>query len=506
MNELERKVVAVVQSGEIAGVREDIADIRQKIENQPVPVLKRRPKVTAFFVGRDSKLDKIRIILYDFGSAAVTNYGCVGKTQLATAFADRAEKKGWVRGGEKPDAIESVAEFTESLTRRSLGEKVRVHLRAVVSELRGKLEMIKGRWLVCVDNADDAAVNPVFEELANLAEFAGGWVIVTSRQGSETLWDKMVAEQKVSLKPMNRNDAMVTLMRRKKKLLSARVSNAEVEERVKQLETQDPVEYNALCDLASEKEECGMAGLPLALVQTGSFMNKKKMSFAVYLKLYTTERNSPDVQRLLLKAEETGLEDPRKQTVLNIWKISTDSLSELARSVLGPFALFDSQPVPRTLVRRLDSNFCDVELMYDEVVEGELVDGISRLQEAETETESCYQMHQLRHQFITLGTREDESCFRETWARAINALHYCTADALSSTGDSFSWPPNDHYSQLSRNILPHTNKVLIMFPSTSSNEKFSMDSKSSEVRFGHECNIWDEQWMRGRSLVIGFDY
>lgn len=66
----------------------------------------------------------------------------------------------------------------------------------------------------------------------------------------------------------------------------------------------------------------------------------------------------------------------------------------------------------------------------------------------------------LRHQFITLETRENEPVFQETLRKAINSLHDCAADALSSTNDSFSWPPQDSCSRTSRSILPHVAKVL----------------------------------------------
>lgn len=230
VNALKRRVVAVVQSGEIA-------QIRTEFSRPKVPLMKRRPRLTSFFVGRDKELDQIKSILDEYGSVAVMQYGGIGKTQLATAFADRAESSGWVpggcywirMGGRRSDAVESVAEFTESLTGRPIGEKDRVELRAAVSEL----------W-------------------------------------------------------------------------SVKLSNAEVEERMKRLATSNPAEYKALCDLASDNEECGMAGRPLALVQAGSFMNKNKISLAEYTELYRTMRNSPDLQRLLLKVEETGLQNPRQ--------------------------------------------------------------------------------------------------------------------------------------------------------------------------------------------------
>lgn len=67
-----------------------------------------------------------------------------------------------------------------------------------------------------------------------------------------------------------------------------------------------------------------MAGLPLALAQAGSFMSKYKKSFVAYLNLHTKMGNSTDVQRLLARVQESGLEDPLQQSILTTWKISMD--------------------------------------------------------------------------------------------------------------------------------------------------------------------------------------
>lgn len=121
------------------------------------------------------------------------------------------------------------------------------------------------------------------------------------------LCNDMVFEQKFSLDLMDLNNSLITLMRRKEKLLSAKVSNAD--------EKCNLAECNALCNLVSGNEEWGMAGLPLAIVQAGNFVKKKK-SFAAYVELYKKMWNNPEVQRLLSKEEETGLGNYRKQTVL----------------------------------------------------------------------------------------------------------------------------------------------------------------------------------------------
>lgn len=261
---------------------------------------------------------------------------------------------------------------------------------------------------------------------------------MTSRQGSETLWNEMVVEQKLCLKPLGFNHAIIALFRRKEKLLSSRVSNDGVAETLEQLRNSNQVEYKALCDLASNKEEWGMPGRPLALTQAGSFVNKRMKYFAAYLSLYKAMRNGPEEQRLLTEVEENRLENPQQQTVLITWKISTETLTKLAESLLKAFALFESSPVPRKLVECLDMTLIDDELKFDEAVQGELVHGTSLLHEIEIEYGTEYEMHHMVRQFIVPETRLDESCFHDSLVRAIKALQTCGRVALISIGDSFS--------------------------------------------------------------------
>lgn len=85
-------------------------------------------------------------------------------------------------GGNKTEAIESVAEFTEALTGRLIRKEDCARLRAVVSELSRGLASTEGRWLLCLDNTDDKGVNLVLSELASMTKPSLGWVLVTSRQ------------------------------------------------------------------------------------------------------------------------------------------------------------------------------------------------------------------------------------------------------------------------------------------------------------------------------------
>lgn len=176
-----------------------------------------------FFIGRYKELDKMKSIRDKYGSIAIMQHGGAGKTQLAAAFAAGAERNDWVPGesywirlgGTRIEVIDYIAEFTESLISRPLREKDRIDLRALTSELDGVFLSAQARWLHCLDNSDDQTVNPILSELSSLAKSTIGWVVVTSRQGSETLWPEMVSEQRHCLESLGSSyDGFVQIERK----------------------------------------------------------------------------------------------------------------------------------------------------------------------------------------------------------------------------------------------------------------------------------------------------
>ena len=102
-----------------------------------------------------------------------------------------------------------MADFVEALMGKRLVEKDRTDAAVVLSSLKQQLCSTKGqqferklnsakrRWLLCSDNADNPEVNAVVGELCSLAgaNETKGWVIVTSRQGVNALWEGMIADQ-----------------------------------------------------------------------------------------------------------------------------------------------------------------------------------------------------------------------------------------------------------------------------------------------------------------------
>lgn len=72
VNELNRCVVDVVLS-------RDIAEIRSEINKPKVPLVQSRPRATPFFVDRVRELNQMKSILDVYGSVAVMQYGVLAR-------------------------------------------------------------------------------------------------------------------------------------------------------------------------------------------------------------------------------------------------------------------------------------------------------------------------------------------------------------------------------------------------------------------------------------------
>ncbi len=107
-----------------------------------------------------------------------------------------------------------------------------------------------------------------------------GWVVVTSRQGQPHVWSEMTSDQKLVLKPLCVEDAMVALWRQVRKMKTDIADDNRVINTIKELERDNAKEYRALNELCGDEEGCSLGGLPLALFQAGMYMARFKCSFS----------------------------------------------------------------------------------------------------------------------------------------------------------------------------------------------------------------------------------
>ncbi len=89
----------------------------------------------------------------------------------------------------------------------------------------------------------------------------------------------MIDEQLLRLGPLSQEEAMSVLWRRGKGKPRTVVEDAHVLCDMEKLKNENANEHDALAWLAGTDHNDGLARLPLAVVQAGSFIRNKSMSF-----------------------------------------------------------------------------------------------------------------------------------------------------------------------------------------------------------------------------------
>ena len=200
MEELKQKAVIADNASRTAGNASMIRAVDEKVNrleeirkiHNDVPHHV-RPLVSTFFSGHKKELKDLKDKLVKWGSAVITQYRGTDKTELMMAFAYRAEQDKEVPGGvfwvtvdgDERDAISSLAGLAEKLTLRKMDEDQRRNGNLVNTLLDQGLSERQGRWLLCLDNADDIKVRKILNDVCGISgpSRRNGWVLVTLREG-----------------------------------------------------------------------------------------------------------------------------------------------------------------------------------------------------------------------------------------------------------------------------------------------------------------------------------
>ncbi len=201
IKELEPPVLTVRNTSRIFVVGEEFTELKkdQGIScDRPHRV---RPSLSPFFSGRTKEFNTLTEMLGKRGSALIIQYGGVGKTELMIAFADRVERDEQVLGevfwvkidGDEKDVLGSLARVAEKLTGEKMSDEERWNANLVIAALKQGLNEREGRWLLCLDNADDRNVSGILNDVCGLemSSRGNGWVVVKSRQGQPQTWERM---------------------------------------------------------------------------------------------------------------------------------------------------------------------------------------------------------------------------------------------------------------------------------------------------------------------------
>ncbi len=473
IEELEPLVVMANNISRTCRVDEKVNQLEEEREMADSGPHHVRPSISAFFSGRARELGELRDILDKWGSAVITQYGGVGKTELMIALANRAEREEAVPGGvfwvtvdgSERDLIASLANLTEKLKRRKMSEEERQNGNLVLTMLKQGLNERAGRWLLCLDNADDSRVSGILNEVCGIAQEARGkgWVLVTSRQGQPHIWSEMTGEQKLVLGPLCTEDAMVALWRQIRKIKADVQDDHCVINAIKGLARDDPDEYRALKELCEEEGGCSLGGLPLALVQAGTYMAQFKCSIAEYLHMFMNANRIEDMRNIMKNTEEMKPIRESQRSIWTTWKMSVARLSGKAYRVLRAMAMLSPVGVGQAIVEGVVKRFAgdeggSIELMFRNVVIKELIHGSSLIFQDEGERYgregSRYRMHGLVRRFILSDMKRGSGLWNEVYSIALITVYGLVENELKKEGHSFEHFP-DVFGENHREIAAH---------------------------------------------------
>lgn len=202
-----------------------------------------------------------------------------------TAFAKLAEREEWIPGrlfwipahGKMEHFMASLVSFAEARLQSNLRENERYMLNHVFSAVKECLTGSTGRWLLCIDNADDSCLNGAIADPTR----GTGWFLVTLRQRGAVRWDGMQEVQKLQLKPLHLKPAIILLLRRKGNKDVNKYAEDQILSQLEELKLANRREHNILSNIVADKHFHGLGGLPLALSQAGMFICRSRLHFQI---------------------------------------------------------------------------------------------------------------------------------------------------------------------------------------------------------------------------------
>ncbi|KAI1664793.1 Kinesin light chain [Pyrenophora tritici-repentis] len=299
------------------------------------------------FVTRGTLLDQIRERCAAPASrVALVGLGGVGKSQLAIEHCYRTAKQSpdtwvlWAHASNTARLEQSFREIADQVKVRGRKDPQADVFKLVHDWLRDEKG---GRWLLVLDNADDAAVLSPTDDGAlqqHLRRYiplsTHGSVLVTSRTKRAAM---QVVEDSdiISIEPMH-DAAAHALLRKKLRGIGE--------------------EDDRIANLATTLDH-----MPLALVQAAAYIRERAPRCSV--RQYLEEYRQSDSRKISLLNQEAGhlrRDAAASNSVLITWQISFDhirSTRQSAASLLSLMSFFDRQGIQEALLRRQSSTADD---------------------------------------------------------------------------------------------------------------------------------------------------
>ncbi len=166
----------------------------------------------------------------------------------------------------------------------------------------------------------------------------------------------------------------------------------------------------------------GLARLPLALVQAGSFIRSKEMSFRKYAAMYQGTWN--DLSQVLEKAVDSGVVHNDQRAIWTTWRVSMEALDEISRLVIRAVAMLGVGEVPECLMSRVlnecvaDGSENNDSSIFFRVVKGDLVNGSSLL--SEEAKRGSFRLHPLIRQYVRFDAGPTARVCQDIALRAVH--------------------------------------------------------------------------------------
>jgi tetratricopeptide (TPR) repeat protein/transcriptional regulator with XRE-family HTH domain len=279
-----------------------------------------------FFTGREPLLALLHERLSTSRMAALIQpqalygLGGIGKTQTAAEYTfrygDEYTHVFWTHAATRETLT---ADFVKLAQLLNLPEKESQNLAQLISAVKGWLANNHG-WLLISDNADELSLAQEF-----LPANHSGFVLFTTRdQAAGRIAAGIEVEQ------LNQQESILLLLRCSKRL------GRDVD--LRQVEAED----SAIAERIVEE----MDGLPLAIVQAGSYIEESGCSLTDYLRLYKAHRKV-----LLARRSRFALDYPN--SVATTWSISfrrVEQQNNDAAHILSLCAFLAPDAIPEELL------------------------------------------------------------------------------------------------------------------------------------------------------------
>ena len=283
----------------------------------------------------------------------------------------------------------------------------------------------EGRWLMVVDNVDDADV--FFRELTSnkktLSQYiprTGKGSLLFTTRSRDIAVDLILPATPISIPVLTKSEG--------RQLLCSRIAGAHSEESV--VELLEELEY-----------------IPLAITQAAAFMSKRRRTIPQYLELYR-KSDSARVRMLSYEFSDHARQYNSMESVAKTWIISFESIrrgNPRSADLLSLMCFFDRHAIPSALLYDEEEDILDFEDAVSVLCAFSLIES--------DEAGSSFDMHNLVQLATKLWLIDEDKGEEDRWA----------FEALNSLARKFPAPlhhPTPEYWKLCGDFLPHAQLIL----------------------------------------------